>query len=406
MQGGAGGDQLSSVLSFLLPKEAPRAGAAASERPPAQGPQPTRPQPAGHKAPQSPAGESTESAAAQPQLPDAPAASGASKDLPAPAPIPSRPQPAAKGDERSKQLSAGASEGASGSKAKSGSPQVLSLEALIAAEPEATSKVARAGRSASPSNSQVSRESASPTQSSADMPLGSGASTANAPATAAQAAKRKQKRKEYAPLLLPVAAQPAKHALRAVPIGPWASGPPPALVNGDSSRAQSGSEASPVPPLTPAAIATAPHVPQPQGPWAAGPPIAGGPADRSQRPQPTQIPAPPAAAEPSAVPRTLPKPEYRPPDVSPSSVTLPWVFSSSNAGLEGAGQSGSAWSSCSVPAAHMGEKSCPSNLSQMAACKDVTSWDKSCHRSKQSTSSVKRCFLRHHSLKLGGGKCA
>lgn len=416
MQRSAGDDQLSSVLSFLLPKETPKATAAASETPPTQCPQPNRPQPATHEAPKSSSGESSESAATQPKLPDALEAPGLSRDLPGPVPIPSRPQPAAKVEKGSKQPSPGVSEGGSGSVAQSGSPQVLSLQELIAADPKVTRKMTRAGRSASPSNSQVSHESTSPVRSSIDVPPGSAASTADAPGKVVQPATGKKKRREYAPLLVPVAAQPAKHVPRSAPLGHWATGPPGALVMGDSAQAQSEPDASPRPPLTPAAIATAPHVSQPQGPWAAGPPIAGGPAIGSQRPQPTQVPALTAAAEPSAVPRAQPKPKYRPPATSAPSEALPWVFSSSHAGLEGGSQSGSAWSSLSskcqlgTPLPHITQILCMLSwlrelplqlLVTLAACKKVKTGDKISNSNKQSTRAVKRCYMLHDILKPG-----
>ena len=402
MQGSSGGDQLSSVLNFLMPKEAPKAAAAPSQRPQPENPQPSRPQPDSHKSPKAASDESSKSAAAQPQLPaaavaeasgpdkDLPAplpkpsrpqpdthktskeasaesdksaaaqpqlpaadvveAPSPDKDLPSPLPKPSRPQPASKSEEGSNQLSVGASDGASGSTAKSGSPQVLSMQELVAAQLKAKGKATRAGRSTSPSGSQVSRESMSPARSSADQPSSSTGSITQGPATDAQAAKGKKKRDKYEPPAARAAAQP-KPAPRPAPLGPWAAGPPAALVISESPQAHTGSDSSPVPPVTPAAIATAPQVSQPQSFRAAGPPTAQRSTAESQGSQPTQVPVPAAAAAKtasggSAAPRTRPMPEYRPPAISTPSEALPWAFGRPRPGIEEANQSGNSQVFC------------------------------------------------------------
>ncbi len=401
MQGSSGGDQLSSVLNFLMPKEAPKAAAAPSQRPQPENPQPSGPQPDTREAPTAASDESSKSAAAQPQLPaadvveapgldkDLPAplpkpsrpqpdteeaakaasaeyaksaaaqpqlpdahvveASGPGKDLPAPVPKPSRPQPAAKGEQADELLAEGASDGASCSTAKSGTPQVLSMQELVAAQPKAKGKVTRTGRSRSPSGSQVSRESMSPARFSGDQPSSSAGSATEGPAKEAQQAKGKKKRDKYEPPAARAAAQP-KPAPRPAPLGPWATGSPAALVISEPSQAHSGSDSSPVPPVTPAAIAAAPQVSQPQSFRAAGPPTARRPTPESQGSQPTQVPVPAAAAPAvgsagtasrgSTAPRTRPMPEYRPPARSTPSVALPWAFGGPRPGSGEANPSG------------------------------------------------------------------
>ena len=351
MQGGAGSHQLASVLSFLLPKETPKAAATSSQSPPPKALEPSKPEPEAHKASKASSGEAPESAPAQPQLlsADISETSRPVKDLPAPVPKPSRPQPAPKGEKGSEQLSAGVSERASSTRANSGSPQVLSLQELVTANPKPTHKLTRAWRLTSAS-SQASRESTSPVRLSADAPAASAASSLDTPAEGMQPGKGKKKRKEYAPPSAPAAPQPPKPAPRPAPLGHWATGPPAALVKGDSSQAQLKLEPSPIPPLTPAAIATTPQVSQPQGPQAAGPPIAQRHADESQGLQPSQASILAAAAaeparranEESGAPRARPKPEYKPPAMSNPSESLPWVFCSPTAGTEGASQLGNA----------------------------------------------------------------